>query len=322
MKWWIEQGRVHAGERFVVAFYRTLRVPDDGRVYPLPAGLGTFPVHPVEVLANRAPQEWQDRGGVVIPMYQREALWLGFEGACWKPNAVKVGVGQINAVSGEPWDTALRALPQDYLVCPDQPWLDGINIGDGLVRQFVAMPLGWGYTIEGQLTGEEQFGGIQILVVEPKSGRFPDQPPPSTESAFEAFSPVSPLPSPSMGIAAGGTMRQKIYPDPYGIDIWDPASAETLVVHIANSAHFEALVGHAPPPTPIDAETYTRHGFPWFDTYDEQTHSLPSPDRLKGVSSVAGIDTSAASGSDEEPFDVPEEQIRRLRLGTQHGKSP
>jgi hypothetical protein len=111
-------------------------------------------------------------------MYQREALWLAFDAAAWKPNAVKVGVGRVNALTGDSWDLALRAEPQDYLVCPNQPWLDGFKTGENVVRQFVAMPLGQGYTVEGQLTGEEQFGGMQIVVYEPKPGRFPDQPPP------------------------------------------------------------------------------------------------------------------------------------------------
>jgi len=100
----------------------------------------------------------------------REALWIGFSGASWKPNAVKIGVGNINAVSGKPWDQELHDDPQDYLVCPQQPWLDGINAGDGYIRQFIAMPLGSGYTVEGQLTGADEFGGIQILVFEPKPG--------------------------------------------------------------------------------------------------------------------------------------------------------
>jgi len=52
----------------------------------------------------------------------------------------------------------------DYIVIPDQPWLDGINNGDGTVKQFVAMPLGSGYTVEGQVTGKEEFGGIQMIV--------------------------------------------------------------------------------------------------------------------------------------------------------------
>jgi hypothetical protein len=75
-----------------------------------------------------------ERGGVFIPMYQREALWLAFEAAPWKPNAAKIGVGRINALSGEPWDEQLHDDPQDYIVCPDQPWLDGTNVGDGVTH--------------------------------------------------------------------------------------------------------------------------------------------------------------------------------------------
>src|SRR5215470_3778380 len=79
------------------------------------------------------------------------------------------GVGELLGGLGG-WDGVksgfifpIRAEPQDYVVVPDQPWLDGINAGDGYVRQFVAMPLGLGYTVEGQVTGAEEFGGIQLL---------------------------------------------------------------------------------------------------------------------------------------------------------------
>ena len=37
---------------------------------------------------------------------------------------------------------------QNYVAIPKQKWLDGINCGDGYIRQFVAMPLGKGYTVE------------------------------------------------------------------------------------------------------------------------------------------------------------------------------
>jgi hypothetical protein len=137
----IEADRVRVGPRFAVHYQRTLRIPDDGKTYPLPPGLGPFPVHRVRDYADRVPASWKEHGGVFLPMYQREALWLAFDAAPWKPNAVQVGVGGVNAVSGEAWDERLRADPQNYLVCPEQPWLDGINTGDGRVRQFVAMPL-------------------------------------------------------------------------------------------------------------------------------------------------------------------------------------
>ena len=148
----VENQRVRIGERFSVSFQRTLRIPDDGRQYPLPPGLGAFPLHRVEEYADRLPAQWQEHNGVFLPMYQREALWLGFEAAGWKPNAVKIAIGKINAISGRAWDEQLHADPQDYIVCPDQPWLDGINAGEGVIRQFVAMPLGLGYTVEAQVS--------------------------------------------------------------------------------------------------------------------------------------------------------------------------
>lgn len=45
---------------------------------------------------------------------------------------------------------------------PDQKWIDGIAINAGKVRQFVAMPMGTGYSVEAQMTGEEVTGGIQF----------------------------------------------------------------------------------------------------------------------------------------------------------------
>jgi hypothetical protein len=90
------------------------------------------------VQADRVPESWRAHGGVFIPMYQRVARWLEFQWAEWKPNAVKIGIGMINVLSGRPWDQSLSRGKQDYVVVPDQPWLDGINTGRGVIRQFVA----------------------------------------------------------------------------------------------------------------------------------------------------------------------------------------
>lgn len=42
----IEEYAIRIGQRFAVSFHRTLRIPDDGRTYPLPPGLGMFPLFP------------------------------------------------------------------------------------------------------------------------------------------------------------------------------------------------------------------------------------------------------------------------------------
>jgi hypothetical protein len=95
-------------------------------------------------------------------MYQAEALWISFQASY--PMAVKVAAGKINALTGDEWKNEISRSPQDYLVVPDQPWLDGFCVQQGMVRQFVAMPLGEGYTAEEQLTETAEHGGLQIVV--------------------------------------------------------------------------------------------------------------------------------------------------------------
>ncbi|MCA9598863.1 MAG: hypothetical protein KC776_36380, partial [Myxococcales bacterium] len=213
-----------------VRFMRTLRIPDDGRTYPLPPGLGTFPVRRVDDYLDQVPEDWQEHGGVFLPMYQREAMWLAF--SCSVPHALKVGVGKVCALTGERWTRALVKKPQNYLVVPTQPWLDGISVGGGRIRQFVAMPLGMGYTVEGQVTGEERFGGIQLEAIAAKPGRFPAPELPMRSMAAPGGMAMGAPPPPAcapmpaqakrksgaMGLGAGGRMKQKIYPDPHGID--------------------------------------------------------------------------------------------------------
>jgi len=104
----------------------------------------------------------------------------------------------------------LERTRQDYVVCPDQPWLDWMNAGDLYIRQFVAMPLGMGYTVEGQVTGKEEFGGIQLVVYDPKPGRFPDEPPVHERRFGDMLLVMDSCESYAMGLAAGGRMRQKI----------------------------------------------------------------------------------------------------------------
>src|SRR5262245_6818905 len=86
-----------------IHFERTLRVPDDGKTYPLPSGLGPFPMRYVgdfekvpppewgdagDVL--RLPLEWTHRGGVIMPVYPSEAMWIAF-GEGGYPCAIKIG---------------------------------------------------------------------------------------------------------------------------------------------------------------------------------------------------------------------------------------
>jgi hypothetical protein len=312
-----------------IAFHRTLRLPDDGNDYPLPPSLGPFPICRVEDYADRVPASWPAHGGVFIPMYQREAAWLSFSGLDWRPTALKVAVGMVNAISGEPWrEQIVPGEEQDYLVCPPQPWLDGIKAGVGIVRQFVAMPLGMGYTVEGQVSGEERFGGIQLVAFEPKPGRFAPTPPPARfRVATEGFAPLSapmargaqyeaPVQGAEMGIAAGGRMEQAIYPDPHGADTWDNSKTARVYVHIVNSVLYEQITGRKAPETPVTARTYAEHGLPWFDLYDEHLGDVAPSDTLAGVKSVKELDADKGFGpqQDDRPVSVPDEVVKKAHV--------
>jgi hypothetical protein len=311
-----------------ISFQRTLRIPDDGKRYPLPPGLGSFPVRRVDDYADAVPAEWRERGGLFLPMFQREAMWLHLCGPPWKPRAVKVAVGKVCALTGKPWSEELHDDKQDYLVSPPQPWLDGIAGGKGMIRQFVAMPLGTGYTVEGQVTGEERFGGIQIKVVEPKPGRFPDEPPAAALrgrglDSLHVFRCEAAAPPQArargrrvgaMGLGAGGRMKQKIYPDPHGLETWDLGNSARVFVHIVNSELWREITGEAPLPTPVTAKTYASYKLPWFDLYDEGAATLDPSDVLADVKSIKEMDQLKFENSLQDDDPVAVGPVKRILL--------
>jgi hypothetical protein len=267
------------------------------------------------------PETWNQHSGFFFPMHEREAMYLSFGGDRWNPSAVKVGVGKINAISGLVWDEDLHNDPQDYVVCPyPQLWLDGINAGAEFIRQFVAMPLGRGYTIEHEVTGSEEFGGIQIKFYEAKQGKIPApmQVKPDTNSAGMPWE-AQVSATTEMGLAAGGRIIQRIYPDPYGIDTWNQSKAGSIFIHIVNDEQYRQLTGNEPPPMPISAQLYTELGFPWFELEDELV-DLAAPETLRRVKSLKEIDTEKGivTSSDEGSIEVEESQVKKIRhLGEQ-----
>lgn len=266
----------------------------------------------VEDYPDRVPLAWRDCGGAFIPMYQREALWLGFHAASWKPNAVKIAVGKVNAISGEPEDAALHADHQNYVVCPDQPWLDGIHTAHEFIRQFVAMPLGLGYTVEASMTGMENVGGIQVRVYEPLPGKFMDEPLIKADAGFVRSAMPKAGGITSMGLSAGGAMKQKIYPDRYGIEVWDQGNYGQIFVYIINRLQFFKITGLEPPP-PINAKTYTEYGLPWFDLYDETKGDVPPSERLARVKTISARDVGPGEPVQADvSFEVSESQITKL----------
>ena len=314
---------VHRDATLDIEFQRTLRIPDDDRTYPLPPGLGGFPLRHVDDFAERVPEAWLRRGGVLLPMYQSEAMWLNFSSHSGYPFAVKVATGKVSALTGEPWTDGLHREPQDYLVVPDQPWLDGYVVEKGLIRQFVAMPLGAGYCAEEQLTGQAEHGGLQLMVYPLKASvwekrwrarlvDYVDMP----LACFESPACFAP----DMGLAPGGRMRQEIYEDTNRLAEWDLEHSGRCFVHLANSLVWRSITGEEPPTVPPAADEYTRAGLPWFEYYADGRGAVPGAAVLGGMKSVAALGSEKGDKPLPENTPVEPKNVVVLRAGLRPGQ--
>ncbi|MEE4543802.1 hypothetical protein V2S66_17725 [Streptomyces sp. V4-01] len=316
-----------------VRFMRTLRLPETG-THPLPPGLGAFPLRRVADHPDRAPAEWLGHGGVLLPVYQREAMWLSFSSPV--PVALQIGVGKVCAVSGRPWSDRLGRDPQNYVVLPLQPWLDGINSGDGTIRQFVAVPLGLGATVEGQVSGEEVWGGVQLQVFElreealqrwrrEQARTYDTRGVKSAKTAKTAFgaalpamapgggpvpppAPTASRPAPAMGLGAGGRMVQEVYRDDRPLSDWRTEPSGRVFVHLSTVPQWRTITGEPAPRSPVDRAAYNAAGLPWFGYYDADAEDLAPAEPLAGVKPVGDW-----LGDDEQPWQpVAPHQVQQL----------
>ena len=299
--------QVHEDAECSMGFQRTLRIPDNGKDFALPPGLGEFPLRHLDDHQGRAPENWRRRGGVIMPMHQSEAMWVAFGGQRWQggyPFAVKIATGKINAVSGEKWSEHLNRDPQDYVVIPDQPWLDGYCVERGIMRQGGAVPGGEGCSVEEQLTGSAEWGGMQIVVYPLKAEIYRKR---GLDQKIDS------VPMMDMGLAPGGRMRQEVYEDRFDLADWDQRHASRCFVTIVNSVAWLAVTGERPPNRPPTAADYTKAGLPWFEYYGGDGKALEGAETLAKAKSV--LKTGAEKGEQPLPENEDTETPWVVKLG-------
>lgn len=309
---------IHPRASCSISFQRTLRLPDEG-TYPMPPSLGNFPLRRVPERGSA----FSERGGVMLPMYQSEALWVAFnstfdhERNVGYPFAIKIAAGKRSAVTGNAWTPHLQ--PRDYVWIPKQRWIDGFVVGEGIVRQFVAMPLGLGVTVEEQLSNEAEYGGLQIQVFPMKrheyETRFPKPRPMQTmrKGTNRLMASTGVGLECAMGVAAGGKMKQQIHVDPHGIDVWDQTRSDRAFIHILNSESWHTITGENPPSQPYTAEEYTSYGLPWFDSYLDGP-MLSGTVTTQKIQSLGEIKENLGAPK-VEAIHIPANQVKNIKDG-------
>ena len=202
---------------------------------------------------------------------------------------------------------------------PEQPWLDGFCVGKGVIRQFVAVPLGDGYSVEEQITGAAEHGGVQIVVYPMKRERYEELRKARMEKERELHRTRNDdCCEMDMALAPGGRMRQEIYDDPFGLDAWDQRHSSRCFVTIANSAVWTGVTGERPPTMPPTAKEYTNEGLPWFDYYGGDTEAVEGAEKFTKLVSVATMGKQKGESPLPENETVNVERIIALRkIGSQ-----
>lgn len=288
----------------------------------LPPGLGSFPLAVADGVTPER-RQWGP-GDRLLPMWQSEAAWIGFDSHTGYPFLVKLGVGAINGVTGERYAPEPDYTAEDYFEVPTQPWLDGFRTDAQTIRQFVAAPLGRGYTVSEQLTGGDD--GALRLSVTPLRGEIWAQRLANRAAAGErdfggppggvlygAPAPASMTTGTSrsaknaaLGMGAGGRIEQSIATPLEPRENWDDDARRTVTLWIVNSAAWSSLTGRPPTHPPLTIAEYRQYGFPWFDWYDDSlARQGGSP--LSDIESVQEVGQRLGEDPlpDNDDFDPP-----------------
>jgi hypothetical protein len=191
------------------------------------------------------------------------------------------------------------------------------------------MPLGSGYSVEEQITGKAEHGGLQIIIHPMKKERYEAIMRQREEARRRAQSvDRSSLrrmaahslaaPTQAMGLAAGGRMKQQIYADPHGIDAWERSVSSRCFVTLVDAVQWREITGGAPPTKPPTAADYTNAGLPWFDYYAADLETLAGAPALTLVKSVAEM----AAEKGEQPLGPDGEVSPATVIALGPGKPP
>jgi len=253
---------VHADARIGVSFTRTLRVPDDGCAGTVPAGLDRLPMARVRDLRGTMPDDWERAQGIVLPVYQSEAVRVLLDSPLGYPWAVKVLADARNALTGRPWQPKLVRRPPNYIMVPCRNHLDRVPGMDGRPKQIVARPLHEADTSRGPVFDAAAIRSLHIAVTPLAADRW------------------------RRGRRATGLS------DPYGLDDWDERHTQTCVVRLVQAQRWREVSGQSVPHAPISRDLYSGARVPWLESY-RVDHEVPNRGRRLGVLDEPEWDRSA-----------------------------
>ncbi|MGV9709925.1 hypothetical protein ACWDTI_04600 [Gordonia sp. NPDC003424] len=234
---------VHEDAELFIEFIRTLRMPGDDTTNIAVPGIGSLNVIAAGACRRPAPQHWH-ADDVVLPLWQSEAATINF--AAGYPFLVRVGVDDINAITGTPLASAPDFTAVDHLEMHTQSRVTGYRTADGAIRQFVP-----GRLYSGGSDGLDR--SVIRIEVTPLHRDVWQQ----RLDAARSMN-VSPV-----------NLDDDVSAEPAAN--WDVDHRAVCVVRLVNSAQWLDLTRTDPPHPPLLRGAYRRRNAPWFEWYDDES---------------------------------------------------
>ena len=267
-----------------VRFQRALRLPPDTPAYNSVRSDAFHVPRLIRDCPSASSFEWLLRGGqYLICLNSSESVTLEFATPHSYPFAVKVSIGGIDALSGEPSHGALNRLPQDYIPLPCQNWLDAWQGGTGEMHDFVAPSPGVPDSDGVPPPADDESDCIAVKFI------------PMTADAFRrhcanldanAGRQVYGMPDFAERFLDTHMLRGRmmyelkkgdtwdagmVYPDPFEYDDWDTENGETIEVTMVRPSVWTVLTDTPPEGPVFERRIYEEAGVPWFSAYGEDT---------------------------------------------------
>lgn len=246
---------VHPDARFTISFKRTLRLPDNVNLPCVPPTWGQFQLASLDDYKGMIPSSWGEHGGIMLTMYQSDAMYLNFSGyrdkkrASPYPFVIKILSCDINRIIGQNNQSEIQSPPKDFLYYPIQSWLNGLHASDGQFKQFVAMRL------------HEENPILQIQVFAMKSSCYERLYPQSNSDNADYYS--------TRWGASPADPREPAPPNESESDKWDTRNGIVCFVHIVNTVVWREITGHSPSHDPFTLQRYQQSSLEWRDFYND-----------------------------------------------------
>lgn len=251
---------VHPDARLTISFHRTLRLHDNVNLPCVPPAWGQFQLASLDDYKDRIPSSWKAHGGIILTMYQSDAMYLTFSGyrdnkrISPYPFAIKVLHDEINGITGQKNQSGIQSTPQDFLYYPILSWLNGHYTSKEHFKQFVAMRL------------HEENLVLQFLVYAMKASYYERLYPKSDHIVANFYANRwGSAPADPMKITPASESES---------EKWDTTNGITCFVHIANALAWTEITGQSPSHEPFTKQRYQQSSLEWRDYYNDDLKLL------------------------------------------------